>query len=387
MRGIAIIGTGCIPIGTYPDRAEHELLAPAIREAMDDAGVEKKHLQGVVIIDRTYNEQHMFENWFTSGHLNLKANLCAKVLCGGASGGAALRYASYAISSGEIDVCLIAAANKETHIATPEHLALTARVFDRDFEAPHGVTITGVNGGMSTQRYMRQYGVPRDKIALPVVRNREHASENPIARYREPKISVEDVLNSRLIADPCRLLECAPRDDGAAAIVLSATDRTADFRGVPVFIRGLGEYHEPESFVASNLAELPGVGEASRRAYAKAGISAGDLDVAEIYAPFAVTDLIILEELGLCKRGAAGDFIAEGNTHLGGKIPINTSGGLTSRGHPPYASEIYGIIEIVKQLRGEAGERQVKGATLGLAMGAHSGDNGATVEILERKWN
>ncbi len=385
MREIAVIGTGCIPVGAYPDRAEHELLAPAIKEALTDAGVEKRDIQGAVIIDRSYNEQHMFENWFTSGHLELQLDVCAKVLCGGASGGAALRYACYAIAAGEMDVCLVAAASRETHINTPDHLAFTARVFDRDFEAPHGVTITGVNGGMVTQRYMHQYGVPHEKIALCVVRNREHASKNPVARYREPLISVEDVLNSRMIADPCRLLECAPRDDGAAALVLACAEKAPAFSGLPVFIRGLGEFHDPASFISANLAELPGVGEAARRAYAKAGITAGDLDVAEIYAPFAAIDLIILEELGLCKRGAAGDFIAEGNTHLGGKIPINTSGGLTSRGHPPYASELYGIIEIVRQLRGQAGERQVKGAALGLAMGAHSGDNGATIEILERK--
>ena len=385
MREIAVIGTGWIPVGAYPDRAEHELLAPVIKEALDDAGVEKKQLEGAIIIDRAYNEQYMFENWFTSAHLGLELGLCAKVLCGGASGGAALRYAGYAIAAGDLDVCLVAAVSKETQLSTPDHLALTARTFDRDFEAPHGVTITGVNGGMVTQRYMHQYGTPHAKIALAVVRNREHAAKNPIARYREPRITVEDVLNSRLVADPCRLLECAPRDDGAAVLVLAAADRAADFRGQPIFLRGLGEYHDPASFISRNLAELPGIGEAARRALAKAGIAAADLDVAEIYAPFAALDLIILEELGLCQRGAAGDFIAEGNTHLGGKIPINPSGGLTSRGHPPYASELYGVIEIVKQLRGQAGERQVKGAALGLAMGAHSGDNGASVEILERR--
>jgi len=385
MREIAIIGIGWIPIGAYPDQAEHELLAPVVKEAMDDAGVEKKQLAGAVIIDRSYNEQYMFENWFPSAHLGLELRLCAKALCGGASGGAALRYAAYAIAVGEIDVCLVAAVSKETQVNTPDHLAFTANTFDRDFEAPHGVTITGVNGGMVTQRYMHEYGVAHEQIALSVVRNREHAAKNPIARYREPLITAADVLNSRLVADPCRLLECAPRDDGAAAIVLVAGDHATHFRGQPIYLRGLGEHHEPASFISKNLAELPGIGEAARRACAQAGIKASDLDLAEIYAPFAVSDLIILEELGLAGRGRAGEFIAEGHTHLGGKIPINISGGLTSRGHPPFASELYGIIEVVEQLRARAGERQIKGARLGLAMGAHSGDNGATVEILEQR--
>lgn len=384
MRDIVIIGAGWIPIGSYPERAEHELLAPVIKEALDDAGVGKRELDGAIIIDRAYNEQYMFENWFVSAHLGLPVGLCAKVLCGGASGGAALRYASCALAAGEVDVCLVAAVSKESHVSTPDHLALTLRTFDRDFEAPHGVTITGVNGGMVTQRYMHEYGVPHEKIALAAVRNREHAAKNPIARYREPRITVADVMNSRLIADPCRLLECAPRDDGAAAMVLTTRERARDFKGTPILIRGQGEFHDPASFVSKNLAELPGIGAAARRAYQKAGIKAADLDLAEIYAPFAALDLIILEELGLCPRGTAGDFIAEGNTHLGGKVPINPSGGLTSRGHPPYATELYGVIEIVKQLRGQAGERQVKNAALGLAMGAHSGDNGASVEILER---
>ena len=385
IREIAIIGTGWIPVGAYPERAEHELLAPVIKEALEEAGVEKRQLEGAVLIDRSYNEQHMFENWFPSAHLGLELGLCAKVLCGGASGGAALRYAVYAIAAGAVDVCLVAAVSKETHVSTPDHLALTAHTFDRDFEAPHGVTITGVNGGMVTQRYMHDYGVPHEQIALAVVRNREHAAKNPIARYREPRITMADVLNSRLVADPCRLLECAPRDDGAVALVLVAAERVADFRGQPIFLRGLGEYHEPASFISPNLSALPGIGEAGRRALAQAGIRASDLDLAELYAPFAALDLIILEEFGLCPRGAAGGFIAEGHTHLAGKIPINPSGGLTSRGHPPYASELYGVVEVVKQLRGEAGERQVRGASLGLAMGAHSGDNGATVEVLERR--
>ena len=185
MREIAIIGTGWIPVGAYPDRAEHELLAPVVKKAMEDAGVGKKQLTGAVIVDRSYNEQYMFENWFTSAHLELELNLCAKVLCGGASGGAALRYASYAIAAGEINVCLVAAVSKETQVNTPDHLTFTAYTFDRDFEAPHGVTITGVNGGMVTQRYMHEYGVPHEKIALSVVRNREHAANNPIARYLE----------------------------------------------------------------------------------------------------------------------------------------------------------------------------------------------------------
>lgn len=385
MREVAVVGIGCIPVGAYPDSAEHEMIAPAIRRALDDAGAEKKHIEGAVIIDRSYNEQHMFENWYPSAHLELPLRLCAKVLCGGASGGAALRYGYYAIAAGEIDVCLVAAASRETHIRTPDHLAFTARVFDRDFEAPHGVTITGVNGGMVTQRYMYDYGVPHERIALAVVRNREHAFNNPNACYREPLISVEDVMNSRIIADPCRLLECAPRDDGAAALILAAAERAQDFKSRPIFIKGLGEYHDPASFISENLSTLPAIGIAARQAYSSAGIKPGDIHLAETYAPFAATDLIILEEFGFCGRGAAGGFVEEGNTHIGGKIPVNTSGGLTSRGHPPYASELYGIIEIVQQLRGEAAGRQVRGASIGLAMGAHSGDNGATVEIFERR--
>jgi len=384
MKRVAVIGVGCVKIDAYPDRPEHELLSAALKMAIDDCGVTKKDIDGMLIVDRAYNEQGMFENWYPSAYLKLETRICGKLLSGGASPGFALSHARYALSCGDVRVMIVAAINRETHVSTADHMMFAGRTFDRDYEVVHGVTITGVNGAMLTQRYIYEHKVPHEHIAMVAVRNRENASLNPLARYRQPPLTVEEVLASRVIAHPIHLLECASRDDGAAVVILASEDAARGFRKSPVWIKGWGEYHDAASYISNDLTRLPALGRAVQIACQRAGIISRDIQFGEFYAPFAVMEVIALDEMGFRPRGQGAQLVAEGFTHRKGKFPMNVSGGLTSRGHPTYATELYNVVGVIQQLRGEAGELQLPGVTIGVATGAHSGANGHTVHIFER---
>ena len=383
-RRVAVMGIGCVPIDSYPDILEYDFLDRAFKRAVKDAGIEKNEIDAMLIVDRSYNRQGMFENWYPSAHLEMSTSICGKLLSGGGSVGLCINHACYAIMLGLVDVAIVAAVNIETHVPTPDHLTFTSQVFDREYEVIQGVTLTGANGGMLTQRYLYDYKVPHDVIAEIPVKCRLHASMNPIARYREPLLSVEDVMNSRLIADPCHLLECASRDDGAAAVVLATEERARKGPHPPIWIKGIGEWHDAASFISENLSELPAVRIAGKKALEMAGITVKDINVFELYTPFAAMEAIAIEELGLVDRGKGAYLVRDGLTHYNGPHPINVSGGLLSCGHPVYASQLYAIIEVVTQLRHQANKRQIKDAHLGVATGAHSGSNGVFVTVFER---
>jgi acetyl-CoA C-acetyltransferase len=385
MKRVGVIGVGWIKIDSYPDRPEHEILTEALKMAIDDCGVTKRDIDGMIIVDRVYNEQQMFENWYPSAYLKLETKVCAKVLSGGASPGLALSHARYALMTGDACLMVVAAVNRETHVTTADHMMFAGRTFDRDYEIIHGVTITGVNGAMLTQRYMYEHKVPHEHIAMVAVRNRENASLNPIARYRQPLLTVEDVFASRVIAHPIHLLECASRDDGAAVVILANEDRAKEFRKPPIWIKGYGEYHDAASYISDDLTQLPALGRAVQIACERAKVGPRDIQFAEFYTPFAVMEVIALDEMGFFPRGKGARMIYEGYTHRNGKFPMQVSGGLTSRGHPTYATELYNFVGVVQQLRGEAGDIQLPGVTIGVATGAHSGANGHTVNILARE--
>lgn len=385
MKRVAVVGVGCLKIDAYPDRPEHELLSEVLQMAIEDCGVTKKDIDGMLIVDRAYNEQQMFENWYPSAYLKLETRMCGKLLSGGCSPGFAMSHAWYALATGDLDVVVVAAVNRETHVSTADHMMYAGRTFDRDYDLIHGVTITGVNGAMITQRYLYEYKVPHEHIAMVSVRNRRNAALNPIARYREPMLTVQDVLASRVIAHPIHLLECASRDDGAAVVVMASEDRARGFRKPPIWIKGWGEYHDAANYISDDLTRLPALERAVQIACQRARITPQDVQFAEVYAPFAAMEVIALEELHLCDRGQGAQLVAEGFTHREGRFPVNPGGGLTSRGHPPYATELYNVVEAILQVRGEAGERQLPGVSIGMATGAHSGANGHTVHIFARE--
>jgi acetyl-CoA acetyltransferase len=257
--------------------------------------------------------------------------------------------------------------------------------FFSSYDARYGVISVAPYYAMYTQRYMYEFDIsPREIARLPTVL-RENAMKNPYAQYRDP-ITVEDVLNSRIVCPPIHLLESAPLSDGAAAIVLASKEKAEELGHEPILITSLGEFHDASSFmpVIQDFTTFESVQKSAEEAFKAANIKPQDVDVAEVYGPFAGVELMIYEDLGFFKKGEAPGAVEEGKTEIEGEIPLNTSGGRLSLGHPWYVTPLLEVIEIVLQLRGQAGERQVPDARIGLVQCEHGAVNGSMVMILER---
>jgi acetyl-CoA acetyltransferase len=232
------------------------------------------------------------------------------------------------------------------------------------FEHPYGTLIPALYALLAA-RYMHESGSTAEQLAHVAVTNRRHAALNPAAQYREP-ITVNDVLGSRLIADPLHLLECAPISDAGAAVVMTTAERARDLRQKPAYLLGVGESHMFEHVSQAPDLARSGAVESGRQAFDMAGIDHCDIDVAMIYDAFAFLQPMQLEDLGFFRRGEAAAFIAEGGTRLDGALPVNTHGGILSHSHAGRPSGLFLVTEAVQQLRGSLGPRQKAGARTAL---------------------
>jgi acetyl-CoA acetyltransferase len=286
---------------------------------------------------------------------------------------------------GRADVALALGINMESAVLAAEHMMSSMRTTgDVDFHTSAGFTPIAWYA-MDATRYMHEHGTTRQQLGAVAVKNRYHASLNPLAQYRKP-ITLEDVVAQRPIVEPLGLYDVPPRGDGAACLVL-ASEEVARSIGRPyAVVRGRGFYHDGShqiSDMPNDMIAFEAAARASQTAYAQAGIGPGDLDLAELYAPCTIVEVLVSEAIGVVPRGQGARAAFEGETTLGGRIPISTSGGLTSRGHPAYVTSLYNYVELAEQLRGRAGERQVRGARLGLASGELGNYNAALVHVLE----
>lgn len=274
------------------------------------------------------------------------------------SGSTALWLAANGIRSGEFDVALVIGAEK---MSVPGLGLLHGG--SEEIETQLGLVMPA-SFALRATRYMHEFGATARQLAQVSVKNRRHAQHNPLAQFREP-VTLEQVLGSPLIADPITRLQCCPMADGAAAVVL-ASGRIARARRralrVDAAVLCTGSYGNP-----ADLVRWETDARGCRLAYERAGIGPGDLDVVECHDAFSIAEILHTEALGLCAHGEGVRLLEEGATALGGRIPINVSGGLLSRGHPIAATGCAQVVEIVQQLRGEAGARQVEGARVGLA--------------------
>jgi len=308
------------------------------------------------------------------------------VVGNGMTAGMSFDTACNEVALGRAKVALAAGINLESAIPTGEHLDLTIRLTgDVDFQTIFGMTPISWYAFDAT-RYLHEFKVERRTLASVAVKNRGHAALNPIAQYRSP-ITVEDVLAQKMVVEPLGLYEVPPRSDGAACVVLADAEYAASLGKPYVLVRGRGFHHEgvhqvseiPNDMIGFNAAVRAG-----RQAYANAGIAADDLDLAEIYAPCTITEVLAAEALGLAPRGKGAAAAAAGELQLGGRMPVNTSGGCLSRGHPPFATGLYGFVELFDQLMGRAGPRQVANAELALSASELGNYNAALVHILQR---
>lgn len=391
MRKAAIIGVGLTKIGLHPDITPDEITFNVVKQAMEDAHITGKDIDGMF----------MTPEGFAIANAKIRAGRLAEyfqispksmfaIECGGITSGLALKHAVNEIILGNNDInivfgCELAEHERPEDIRTIIGTAIYGQIgMYGPWDGPYGLGGPLPYYAMSTQRYMYEYGVTAEQIAkLPVIL-RKNASKNQNAHFRE-EITVEDVLSSRIVSPPIHFLECCPWSEGAAAIVLASEERAKKLSKKPVYITGIGEYHDSSHFASyqKDLSSFISVEKAAQIAYHNAKRKAEEIDLAEVYGVFAGTSMMIYEGLGFFKKGEAAKAVGKGSTEINGEIPIDPSGGRLSFGHPAYATPLLEAIEIVFQLREDAGDRQVKGANIGLVHAEHGMLNGSVVIILE----
>lgn len=392
MKRAMVIGVGMTDVVERSDEKPFDMALESIGQALLDAGVGTSEIDGIATTQIGYMvDQGKFLVQRMAEYLQVTSRCMFELDCGGASSLIALRRLAAEIELGRVNCGLVYASHwemntrmlKEQH-ADVKHLVRMSNSMYGSYDSRYGVLSPMAYYAMCIQRYMYECKVRPEQIAaLPVVL-RQNAAANPRAMYREP-VSTEDVLESRMLAPPIHLLESCPISHGAAAAVVASEEVARGACNRPILLKGYGESHDASSFLPStgDISRFPSVKESADEAYADAGISAADIDLGEVYGAFAGTELMSYEELGFFDRGEAPFAVEEGRTRIGGDTPLNTSGGRLSLGHAAYATPLFEVYEVVKQLRGEAGPRQVDGASLGLVQAEHGLVNGSAVYVME----
>lgn len=368
LRGkVAIVGAADTEVGKLPHMSPTGLCVDAAQRALADAGIGKDQVDGLVTCN-SFAEPYMYHAEVIAEYLQIFPRYCVATVAGGGTTFSAIQNAALAVAAGVCDTVLVSMADSlATGLSREQAMAIQSSTGHPEFEIPYGPTVPAFYA-LIARAHMDTYGTTPEQLAAVAVNQRTHAARNPAAQMRDP-ITVEDVVNSRMIADPLHLLDCSLVSDGGAAVVMTSAERAGDFPNQPVYILGSGEGHSHEHISqARNLTTSAAV-ESGQRAYAMAGLGPTDIDLVQLYDCFTPVVLIELEDLGFCGKGEAGAFIEEGNTALGGALPMNTNGGLLSYCHPGNPGSMFALTEAVFQLRHAAGERQVAGAGTALVHG------------------
>ncbi|UCF18187.1 MAG: acetyl-CoA acetyltransferase, partial [Gemmatimonadota bacterium] len=287
------------------------------------------------------------------------------------------------IKAGVHDVVAVIGCQKMTELGTPEILALMGRVGEVQWESGFGTTFPGYYA-MFAKRHMHEYGTTREQLLEVAVKNHHYGAMNPYALFRK-EITLEKALASEDVATPFQVYDCCANADGAACVILASEERARELSQKPVWLDGMGCGTASMSVLRRpNLVGLPSAEQAAAAAYEMAGVGPGDVKVADVHDCFTVAEIMAYEDLGFCKKGEGGPFVAERQTYIGGKVAVNVDGGLKAKGHPIGATGVSMTYEIAKQLRGEAGERQVPDADVGLTHNVGGIGQYCFVQILKR---
>lgn len=382
MSKVYVAGIGMVKFGKYREKSLDEISWPAVKQALSDAGVERSDIQatycGTALGGMLTGQRILKTLGMTGNPIFNMENACS-------SSAGAFCVAHQAVASGQYDLVLVVGAEKLTKFEGG-----TLPLEREDADVQQGMVMPAYYA-MRASRFMHDTGASARDLAAVSVKARAHGAKNPEAQFQSP-VTIEEVLSSRPIADPLTLLQCCPNGDGAAATII-CSERKAKQLGIPpisvrasVVNSGVSVGNKQGS--AHDLGKAARVQETAVEAYDIANLGPDDLDVVELHDAFTIGELIYYEALGLCKHGDETKLLHDGDTSLGGRIPVNAGGGLLVRGHPIGATGVAQIVEIARQLRGEASLRQVEGAKIGLAHtmgGGISGmDYGAcSIQILE----
>jgi len=381
LRGkVAIVGIGMSPVGKVPGRSPLWLSAKASLDAIRDAGLTKQDIDGVLCSHAFASPFHRF-SVALSEYLGIAPTFSNTLQVSGATAATMFHVGAAAIAGGLAEAVLVVGGDSLLTGLTPD-LALRSMTESRDqqYEMPFGIPVANTFA-MTAHRHMKEFGTTPEHLAEAAVVMRRHASRTPGAQQTKP-ITVDDVLSSSLVTTPYHKLDCSLISDGAAAFILVSAERAKALGiGKPVYILGAGECYTHEHIFLMPSLTTTGAVESSRKAYGMAGYRAAEMAVAGVYDCFTGTLLMMLEDLGFCRKGEAGPFVADGQITYGGTIPVNTHGGLLSFAHPGMPGALFHFHEVIRQLRGDCGERQVADAHLGIVhtLGAGFAANATTV--------
>ncbi|HIE38720.1 MAG TPA: thiolase domain-containing protein [Anaerolineales bacterium] len=383
MRDVAIIGIGQTKVGEHWEKGLRHLALEALQAAMVDAGVDRVDTLyvGNMLSGELTGQEHL--GALVADFAGMRGVEAVKVEAACGSGAAALRLGYIAVAGGMADVVLVVGVEKMTDATGPQNTAALAMAADADYEAAQGLSFVAING-LLMRRYMYEYGYRKEDFAPFTVNAHANAMNNPYAMFRV-RVTPGSYTRARMIADPINLMDSSPIGDGAAAVILVPADWARRFPQPPVRIAGSAvgtdavALHDRRDPLVMEGAAL-----SAYRAYQQAGVGPEEIDLFELHDAFSIMAALSLEAAGFARRGEGVRLALEGKIGIQGRVPVATMGGLKARGHPVGATGVYQVVEVVQQLRGEAGANQVPDARIGMAQ--NIGGSGATVitHILER---
>jgi len=380
MRKVAIIGCGMSKFGEHWDSSFRELVVEAGLKAIQDANISGEKIDagfvGTMASGSFIGQEHI--GALIADYMGLNPVPITRVEGACASGGLALRQGFMAVASGLHDVVVVGGIEKMTDLDGSMVTDVLGGAGDQEWELFLGATFPGIYALMA-KRHMHEFGTTEEMMASVAVKNHKHGSKNKYAQYQN-EITIDTVLNSKMVADPLKVFDCSPVSDGAAAVVLAPLDLAHSFTKKPVEILACAQasdtiaLHSRESLTGLKATKI-----AADKAYKMANLGPKDMNLVELHDCFTIAEIMATEDLGFFKKGEGGKAALEGRTALNGEVAVNTSGGLKSCGHPVGATGIKQAVEVTWQLRGDAGERQVKNAQIG--MSHNVGGSGATAVV------
>lgn len=383
MRDVCVIGVGMNKWGELWEKSIRDVFVEAALLAIEDAGVDQidSMYVGCMTSGLFVGQEHLSS--LLADYLGKVPVSSTRVESACASGGLAMRCGFLEVASGMSDIVLAGGVEKMTDVSGDGATYALATAADQEYEVFHGATFPGLYALMA-RRHMHEFGTTREMLSAVAVKNHDNGSNNPLAQFQF-KTTPEAVAKAVMVADPLTLMDCSPITDGAACAILTTVERAKQLSKNPlVKVSGVGNATDWIALHSrKSLTTLSATVEAAKKAYKMAGRTPKDIDFAEVHDCFTIAEIMVTEDLGFFEKGKGGHAALDGKTALDGEKPINTSGGLKSKGHPVGATGVGQIVELTKQLRGECGERQLKNPKVGLAQNMGGSGGSAVVHILE----
>ncbi len=380
MKPVAVVGIGKTAFGAFPDRDLRSLAVEAGRKCLMDAHVSPSQIEAFYLgnfAGPSFVGQNHLAPYVASG-LGIVDVPCTRFEAACASSGSAFFHAVSSVAAGMYDLVLVGGVEKMTSQSTPKVTEILAGAGDVSGEVRAGATFPALFA-MIARRHMYQYGTTREQLAAVAVKNHTNGAKNPLAHMRKV-ITMQQALAGKPIAEPLTVYDCSLISDGAAAVMIAPAERAAEFTDKPVMILGIAQTSDSVALDAKeDITTFRAVRTAAAKAYKMAGVTAGDIQFAELHDCFTIAEIIAMEDLGFVSPGEGGPYALAGRTCLNGERPVNASGGLKSKGHPVGATGAGQICDVVTQIRGEAGELQLARHSVGLA--ENLGGSGATAVV------